>query len=227
MLYLGLVFGVAAGNIAAHKAGMNALRVYVATLILITVTLLGSRLFYVTTKWNIYRHNLRRILDRHDGGLVMYGGLLAALLVSIPLTRTLHLNFGSFWDVSTFTILVGMIFTRVGCLLNGCCYGRASRSWLGVYLPDSRGIWEKRIPTQVMEAGCAVLLLIFASLTWRWMPFPSALFLCATLGYSAARFIMEFARGREAGSPRFCVAHVISVVAFVSSISALTLYWRK
>lgn len=227
MLYLGLVFGVIGGNIAAHEAGLNALRAYIATLILITAALLGSRLLHVATSWDIYRQNPRRILDRHEGGLGMYGGLLAALLVSVPLLSALHLNFGTFWDVSSFTILVGMIFTRVGCLLNGCCYGRPSQSWLGIYLPNSHGVWEKRIPTQAMEAACAVLLLIFAALSWRWMPFPSALFLCATLGYSTARFIMEFARGHEPGSGYFRIAHVISVVAFVSSICTLTLYWRK
>lgn len=227
MLYLGLVFGVAAGDIAAHKAGLNAIRWYIATLILIVAALSGSRLLYVAVQWKIYRHNLRRILDRHDGGHVMYGGLLGALLVSIPLLWALDLNFGAFWDVSSFTILVGMMFTRIGCLLNGCCYGRPSHSWFSVYLPNSRGEWEKRIPTQALEAACAVFLLIFIALIWRWMPFPSALFLCATLGYSAARFTMEFARGREPGSSTFRVAHVISVVAFVSSVCTLTLYWHK
>lgn len=227
MLYLGLLFGVLAGRIAAHKAGLNPLRAYIATLILIVFALIGARMLYVILRWETYRHNLHRIWHRHDGGGVMYGGLLVALLVSVPLLRFLRLNFGVFWDVSSFTILVGMIITRVGCLLNGCCYGKPSTSWLGSYLPDSHGIWQKRIPTQAMEAGCAAFLLIFASLTWRLMPFPFALFLCVTLGYSAVRFVMEFARGREPGSHTFRIAHTISIVAFVSSICTLALYWRK
>ena len=226
MLYLGLVFGVLVGNIAAHVAGTNAFRVYVATLILIIPALAGARLLYVAVHWNDYRHRPRRIWNRREGGYVMYGGLPLMLVCSIPLLHALRLNFGRFWDVATFTIFVGMIFTRIGCLLHGCCGGRASHSWFGVCLPDSQGIWKKRIPTQVLEAMCAAVILICAATVWRRMPFPGALFLFVTLGYSFARFIMEFAREAEAGSGIFRIAHVVSGFAFLSSFLTLTLFWR-
>lgn len=197
MLYLGLVFGVLAGNVAAHIAGIDPLRSYFAILILIIPALTGARLLYVALNWKVYRSDPGRIWKRGDGGLVMYGGLPPMLLCSIPLLHAWHLNFGQFWDVSSFTICIGMIFARIGCLLNGCCGGRASNSWFSVYLPNSRGVWEKRVPTQVLEAMCAAVLLISAAFVWRRAPFPGALFLFVTLGYSSARFIMEFARERE------------------------------
>jgi phosphatidylglycerol---prolipoprotein diacylglyceryl transferase len=225
MLYFGLVFGVLAGNVAAHAAGINALRAYIATLILIVPALTGARLLYIAVHWEEYRHHPRRIWDRREGGYVMYGGLPLILLFSIPLLRALHLNFGAFWDVTAFTILVGMIFARIGCLLNGCCGGHASNSWLSAYLPNSRGVWEKRIPTQAFEAMCAAGLLISAAFVWRWAPFPGALFLFVTLGYSSARFIMEFAREREPESGVFRIAHAVSVFAFATSFVTLTLCW--
>jgi phosphatidylglycerol:prolipoprotein diacylglycerol transferase len=225
MLYFGLLFGVWAGNIAAHAAGVNALRVYIATLILIIPALIGARLLYVAVHWNKYCHHPRRIWNRREGGSVMYGGLPLALLFSIPLLRVLHLNFGAFWDVTSFTIFVGMIFVRTGCLLNGCCGGRASSSWFTAYLPNSRGVWEKRIPTQALEVMCAAVLLISAAFVWHRAPFPGALFLFLTLGYSSARFIMEFAREREPESGMFRIAHVVSVFLFASSLATLTLCW--
>jgi phosphatidylglycerol---prolipoprotein diacylglyceryl transferase len=227
MLYLGLVLGVLAGNIAAHLAGINAFRVYVATLILIVPALAGARLLYVAIHWNDYRHQPRRIWNRREGGYVMYGGLPLMLVCSIPLLHALQLNFGQFWDVATFTIFAGMIFTRVGCLLHGCCGGRASHSWFGVCLPDSHGIWKKRIPTQALEAMCAAVLFISAAFVWHRMPFPGALFLFVTLGYSSARFMMEFAREREPESGVFRIAHGISALAFLSSLITLTLYWQS
>src|SRR5258708_25676526 len=124
MLYLGLVAGVVAGNVAAHAARIDAFRTYVATLILLIPALIGARLLYVASHWQIYRQDLRRIWDRNQGGNIMYGGLAAALLLSVPLLRGLRLSLGAFWDVASFTILTGMIFTRVGCLMNGCCAGR-------------------------------------------------------------------------------------------------------
>jgi phosphatidylglycerol:prolipoprotein diacylglycerol transferase len=226
MLYLGLVFGVLAGNVAAHIAGIDALRAYFATLILIIPALAGARLLYVAKNWKLYHHNPRRIWNRREGGYVMYGGLPLMLVCSIPLAHALRLNFGAFWDVATFTIFVGMIFTRVGCLLHGCCGGRTSHSWFGLCLPDSQGIWKKRIPTQALEAMCAAVILISAALVWRRMPFPGALFLFVTLGYSLARFVMEFAREPEAGSGVFRIAHYVSGIAFLSSFLTLTLFWR-
>src|SRR5262249_20751094 len=94
MLYVGLVFGVVAGDIAAHAAGIDPLRSYIATIILIVPALAGARLLYVAVNWRAYRHNLSRIWDRRQGGYVMYGGLVAVLVSSIPLLRALGLNFG-------------------------------------------------------------------------------------------------------------------------------------
>ena len=124
MLYVGLVFGVVAGNIAAHAAGLNTLRVYIGTMLLIIPALIGARLLFVVSEWKFYLRNPRRIWNRAEGGFMMYGAVPVMLLCSVPLLRALHIGIGAFWDVSTFTILVGMIFTRVGCLLNGCCCGR-------------------------------------------------------------------------------------------------------
>jgi len=225
MLYLGLVCGVLAGNIASHIAGINAFRAYTATLILIIPALAGARLFYVAIHWNDYRHHPRRIWNRREGGYIMYGGLPLMLVCSIPLLHALRLQFGAFWDVATFTIFVGMILTRIGCLLHGCCGGRPSQSWFGVYLPDSQGVWKKRIPTQALEATCAAVILFSAAVVWRRMPFPGALFLFVTLGYSFARFIMEFARDRDPESGVFRVAHAVSMLAFTTSFFTLTLCW--
>ena len=225
MLYVGLVLGVAAGNLAAHATHLDTLRVYIATLILIVPALAGARLLYVAAEWHLYRENLRRIWDRKDGGSIMYGGLPAALLVSVPLLRVLRLSIPAFWDVASFTMLVGMFFTRIGCLLNGCCAGRAARTW-GLYLPNHEGVREKRVPTQALEAAWAAVLLIFAVAVRGSLPFPGALFLMICLGYAAGRLLMEFARERPQRSG-FSIAHVISLVITFVSISALTIYWKR
>jgi phosphatidylglycerol---prolipoprotein diacylglyceryl transferase len=226
MLYAGLVFGVVAGSIAARKAGIDTLHAYIATLILIIPALAGARLLFVAVHWEVYGHNLSRIWNRREGGYVMYGGLPIVLLLSIPLLRALQLNFGTFWDVSSFTILLGMIFTRIGCFLNGCCYGRKSSSWIGVRLPDSRGIWDRRFPTQILEALCGGLMLICAVLVWRWRPFPGSVFLLVTLGYSGLRFLTEFAREVQPAASRFGIAHAISCITFLSSAAVLLIHWR-
>jgi phosphatidylglycerol:prolipoprotein diacylglycerol transferase len=227
MLYLGLVTGVVAGNIAAHAAGIDAFRAYLATIILIVPALIGARLWYVASQWKIYRRAPRRIWNRREGGYIMYGGLPAALLLSIPLLRGLRLSFGAFWDVATFTILIGMIFARVGCLMNGCCAGKPSRTWFSLYLPNHQGVWGRRIPTQCLEAAWAAVLLLSGIVVWPRLPLPGALFLLVALGYASGRFGMEFLREREPEAGRFTLSHVISLVTVVLSISTLTIYWRQ
>jgi prolipoprotein diacylglyceryltransferase len=224
MLYLGLVIGVMTGNIAARRAGVSTSRVYVATLVLLMVALLGARALHVALHWNLYRHDRRRIWRRAEGGSMMYGGFMAMMLFSIPTLRLLGLRFGAFWDVSVFTILVGMIFTRIGCLLNGCCSGRRTEGWFSISLPNAQGIWEKRIPTQILEALCGFGLLIVSTIVWRKVQFPGQLFLFVTLGYSAARFIMEFSRERKAKI--FEVSQAISIMAFLSSALILAFLSR-
>ena len=91
MLYVGLVAGVVAGNVAAHAVGIDAFRAYVTTLVLIPLALVGTRLLHVASYWRVYRRTPGRIWDRNDAGFAMYGGLPVALLLSVPLLAVLSL----------------------------------------------------------------------------------------------------------------------------------------
>jgi len=225
LLYVGLTFGVVASNLAAHAAGLEPLRVYIATMVLIVPALIGARLLFVLSEWRYYRRNPRRIWNRAEGGFMMYGAVPVMLLCSVPLLRALHIGFGAFWDVSTFTILVGMIFTRVGCLLNGCCGGRVTRGWFGVSLPNTRGVWQRRVPTQLLEAACAVILLAVAAFMRGRTPFPGALFLLIMLSYASVRLVLELAREHTNRGRQFRLAYALSVIFVLGSISALALNW--
>src|SRR5689334_16827575 len=91
MLYVGLVAGVLVGNLLAHQSGLDAGRVWLATLLLLIPALAGGRLLFVLTHWDRYRHALQRIWDRREGGAALYGGVPCALLASVPLLNLLDL----------------------------------------------------------------------------------------------------------------------------------------
>src|SRR4030095_2264466 len=124
LLYVGMVSGVVAGNAMAHAYGIDAFAVFVAMFLLIVPALAGARLLFVAGNWSFYRRDLRRIWNRGEGGAAQYGGLLIILPLSVPVLAALHVPLAAFWDVAAIAILVPMIFTRIGCLLNGCCAGR-------------------------------------------------------------------------------------------------------
>ncbi len=212
MLFVGLNLGIAAENMVAKAAHLDTLRVFIATVILLIPALVGARLLHIATHWQLYRHAPERIWRQTEGGAAMYGAVPFMLIAAVPLLKALQLSFGSFWDVATFTILIGMSFTRIGCLLNCCCEGRASNSFIAMYLPDHKGVWQRRIPTQLLEAGWGALLLAVVIFLWNGAPFPGAIFLYAMTGYALGRLVFEWTRQEQDSIGRLSVQHVISLV---------------
>ena len=226
MVYLGMVAGVVAGNLVAHAARLDAFRVYVATLVLFVPALTGARLFHVVMHWQLYRDDPGKAWRRNQGGAAQYGGLVLVLLCSVPLLAWLRLSFATYWDVAIFTILVLMIFGRVGCVLNGCCAGRRSDSWIAMRLPNHEGVWERRLPTQFLELGWAAVLLAGAILARPRLPFAGALFWLVTAGYAVGRLWLESMREESVGQ-RFTVQHGISVLLITLAIGVFAVGWPK
>lgn len=225
MLYVGTVIGIVVGNRAAHAAGLDAFRVWIATLVLFAAALAGARLLFVAEHWSAYRHNLGRIFNRNEGGAAQYGGLLVAVPLSWPLLAILNVPFAMFWDIGVITILVAMAITRVGCLLNGCCAGAPSQR-LGINLPNHRGEWRRRVPTQILESVFAMVLLVWGLNLWSDLPGPGALFLLMTGSYAAGRLALESAREHEPQQRGFNLQHTISLLISMVSFSSLALLWR-
>ena len=221
MLYLGLTLGMFVGNYAAHVAGVDPFRLFIASYITAFPAIGGARVLHVITNWKYYREHRAEIWDLKQGGMAQYGGLLIAVPLSVPLVRVLALPFGPFWDIGSLTILTGMIFTRFGCLLNGCCSGRPSNSWLSMYLPNRSGVWERRMPTQLFEAAWATGLLVSGVLIWRHLPFQGALFIYTAGGYSLGRLALESLRDLRSTGKRFTSNHAISLFIIAVSVVAL------
>jgi phosphatidylglycerol:prolipoprotein diacylglycerol transferase len=223
-LYIGLLFGVLAGNAAAHAEGTDARAVFEATFALLVPALVGARLLFVATHWSVYRRRPRRIFARSEGGAAQYGGLAIMLPLSVPVVALLGISLGEFLDAATFTILVGMMFTRVGCLLNGCCAGRAVRRW-GFRLPNHAGVWERRAPTQILEASLGGALLVASTVGLQHRPFAGAVFLAAAGGYAIGRLALESLREYAPQSRRFTIHHAISLVLVATCGVVLVYQW--
>jgi phosphatidylglycerol---prolipoprotein diacylglyceryl transferase len=225
MLYLGLVPGVFAGAYAAQLSGMSADRFAVAVLILLVPALAGCRLYFVLTRWDLYRREPWRIWRRTEGGMVLYGGLILAVAASVPVLRAMDVPFGAFWDAAIFTMLVGTAVGRVGCLLNGCCSGRPSRAWFALHLPDHRGIRQQRIPTQLMEMTFAAML-FGAALTLRGRaPFPGAIFCSVIATYGAGRIVLQGLRDDATAGRDKTAIQATSILLAIAALAGLGYIW--
>jgi prolipoprotein diacylglyceryltransferase len=200
MLYLGCVAGVFVGAAVAGAEGLSERRFALASIVLLVPALAGARLWYVLQHLERYRAEPRRIWHRSEGGSALYGGLVLSLAASVPVLALADLPFWSFWDAAGITMLVGLILTRVGCLVHGCCAGRETGGPLGVWLPDHRGEWRRRFPTPLLEAGWAIFVVICALAARPGLPFAGALFAGVAGAYAAGRLVLELTR--ESAEPK-------------------------
>jgi phosphatidylglycerol:prolipoprotein diacylglycerol transferase len=224
-LYIGLLLGLAAGRVAANVAGLDPTRTHVAMLLLTAPALFGARLWFAVLHWPAFRRDPTRLWRRSDGGAALYGGFVLALAVSLPLLATLELPLGSFWDAAIFTMLVGMVFTKIGCLLNGCCAGRPTDGALGLELADHRGLRVRRVPTQLFEAGLAMVLLGAAALGWRWLPSGGWLFLAIVAAYGCGRALLEGTRATIDRWRGLSINRLISLGLTAASLAVLLIRW--
>lgn len=96
------------------------------------------------------------------GGFISFGAILGALLYGYFLSRILRLPSGEILDLVALILPLEESVYRIGCLLTGCCYGRETTGFGGMYLPETHGVWAYRYPTQI-------LLLVFSLILFLWL----------------------------------------------------------
>jgi prolipoprotein diacylglyceryltransferase len=125
MLFLSFLGCILIASRLAQKRGINLSRDRIQDLaILVFIAgLAGARLTYMIQ----YHIPLRKFFFIWEGGIVLYGGLIggtiAFLIFYRYVIRPLKINLWQMADVVAPTICIGVALGRVGCLLNGCCYG--------------------------------------------------------------------------------------------------------
>jgi phosphatidylglycerol---prolipoprotein diacylglyceryl transferase len=225
MLYLGLLAGAYSAYGAGRADGISGDGLMPAILALLVPAVLGARLAFVVGHWSVFRRQPGRVIAPKEGGAVAYGALVAIPL-SLPLLMALGIPVASFWDAGAVGFLAAVVCLRVGCLLNGCCCGRRTGSWLGLSLPNAAGVRARRIPTPLLEAGWAAILLAGATVAVGRMPFQGALFLLLLAAYALVRFVLEFTREepRNLGALTVAQAFSASFVVLAAGLFAVALW---
>jgi phosphatidylglycerol:prolipoprotein diacylglycerol transferase len=185
MIYLALLVTVFLAVHFAQADGLNPDRTALAVLLLFIPGFAGARLMYVARHWDHFRGDPARILRRSEGGLSLYGGLFGVFAGLVPLLWLLGMPFAPFVDALVLGMLGGIAVAKGGCLLNGCCYGHETDRWCGVDLPDDRGVWRRRFPSQLVEMAWAAAVLALM-LAWRGLSPPAGIVACGALALHAA-----------------------------------------
>ncbi len=96
---------------------------------------IGARLFFVIHYFEEFRSNPIEIFAIWKGGLELAGGVVAAIVVIVFYLRYLKLPVRRYLDVLAIGLMLVLVFGRIGCFLNGCCYGKPTELPWGVRFP--------------------------------------------------------------------------------------------
>ncbi len=197
LLCVGLYVGVVASAILAASAGLPPLAYGLCSALVGLAGVVGSRVFFVVRD-AINRNApvaVAKVFDGRWGGGSLFGSLLTVVPAAFAAAWWLGISMARYADFAAFGILAGGGLVRLGCVFNGCCAGRETRGWLGVWLYDVHGVWKRRVPVQYLEMGWWVLGAAGFLLLWPVQYPPGSYGLGMLIWYGAARFFLE--RERE------------------------------
>lgn len=139
MVVIGLMLGITLAYRRAQQLGENPKNILDLSLYLMVSALIGARSVYVFLHWHYFKNHLLHVLLINQGGLVFYGASIAGIITAFLFLKIKQLNIGNYFDICAPSLALGQAFGRVGCYLNGCCFGKIvfcpQMQWLGVRFP--------------------------------------------------------------------------------------------
>lgn len=98
----------------------------------IVFCIVGARLYYVVFKWDDFKDDLWSIFAIRNGGLAIYGGIIAAVIVSFAYTRIRNISLAKFLDTAVLGLIIGQVIGRWGNFINREAFGGYTDSFLAM-----------------------------------------------------------------------------------------------
>jgi phosphatidylglycerol:prolipoprotein diacylglycerol transferase len=222
MLFLGFVAAGWATIRRGRMVGLDDTVIWDLSMWILFASILGARMFYlIQYRENVFAKSetlgdyLETAVSLPDGGMVLYGGVLVVLIAYFLFCRIRKLSPLLVGDVIMPSFFIGLAFGRIGCLLNGCCYGdRCELPWrirfpLGS-VPDMALVERGFVgaaenvslylhPSQIYSSLNALLLAFLTHTYFRHRHKDGSVLTLTLLTYPVTRFLIEFLRGDELG----------------------------
>jgi phosphatidylglycerol:prolipoprotein diacylglycerol transferase len=201
MLAVSFLAGIWVLEHQAKHQGLPKEKITDLGLVIMLASVVGSRAMYVLTHLGEYSDNWLSVLAVWEGGLTFYGGFIFGTLAAVFYSKKLGVSFWHLADMAAPAFALGLGLGRIGCFLNGCCFGKPSELPWAVTFPDQgmAGLAAgcRVHPTQLYEAlfGFALFGLLWALRKRKiYDGFKVSLMF---LLYGAWRFIIDYFRFYE------------------------------
>ena len=124
--------------------------------------IIGARIAYVLANPNYFMKDFSLIFRVDQGGLIFYGGFAGGFVAAIIFARIHRINFLALCDYVASALPLGHAFGRLGCLINGCCYGAACSLPWSIFQQGAR-----RHPVQLYEVIANLVIYMFLFFAYR------------------------------------------------------------
>lgn len=241
MVLLGFTTAMWFSYYRAKATGHDPEVVFDAAMWILGIGIVGGRLAYlvqygehVFARADSLPEFLFAAVNLSEGGLVQIGGLVGGTLGFLLFCYLKNVNFFEFADIMTPAIFIGIGFGRIGCLLNGCCYGdRCDLPW-GIQFPAGSVTFHELVargfvnpnasatfslhPTQIYSSINGFVLAIVTGVYYWHRRFAGDVFGLGCILYALTRVQIEFLRADEMGQlgTSFTISQLYSlgIIAF-------------
>ena len=198
-LCIGIYTGTLLSAAMAQGSGISPLRMGIGCVSCAILGMVGARLFHllVFARLHFVGHAANpfwaEVWNPKRGGWSVFGGLVIVPF-SFLLADWLSIPVAVYWDHMIFGIVLGGVWTRFGCVCNGCCCGKPTTQWYGVRQHDTHGRHKRRIPVQWLEIGWWLLAGAELFALWPFSLPPGSYALGVLCWYGLGRFFLESLR---------------------------------
>jgi phosphatidylglycerol:prolipoprotein diacylglycerol transferase len=202
MLAVAFLVGTMLALREARRLRLDPDKVVTVVLVSLIAGVLGARAMYVIEHVEQFRREWGGVVALWQGGLTLYGGVVAGTLAGLVTSRRLKLPMWSVADALTPSLALGMAFGRVGCFLNGCCYGRPTSLPWGVTFPGDSfaGLEFGNVAVHPSQLYFSLAGLVLFALAWIFrtrIPTPGVLYWSFIALFGLIRLALDFTRAYE------------------------------
>lgn len=244
----GMLLGLFLAMWVAKKTKQDPELYFDVALYAIPIALIGARAYYVIFSWDQYKDNLIHILYFREGGLAIFGGVIAAVITFYVYVKIKKQNFWLMVDTGCVGLVLGQIIGRWGNFFNREAFGGYTDGLFAMQLPLNavrtsdvtqemmehlqtiRGVQYIQVhPTFLYESlwntGILLMLLFFT----KHKKFNGEIFLLYLAGYGIGRFWIEGLRTDQLLIPGIGlpVSQVLSMIVAIYSIIVILIQRKR
>lgn len=243
----GILAGIFIAAWEAKRTGQKPDDYYDLAIYAVIFSIIGARIYYVVFSWDMYKDDLLSIFNIRQGGLAIYGGVIAAVITVKVFAKMKHLSAPLLMDTAGLGLVAGQMIGRWGNFFNREAFGEYTDWLLAMRLPvdavrgsDITGLMREHMetvegvsyiqvhPTFLYESLWCLLIFILMLMYRRHKKFDGEVFLLYLAGYGFGRFWIERLRTDQLLLPGigFPVSQLLAGVLVLLSV-ALIFYNRR